>query len=202
MARYRKSVTKLSRSAGVALSGHPKAAKTKRNYPPGQHGQARKKLSEYALQLAEKQKVRRTYGLLEKQFRRVYDKAVAKPGVTGTVMLQMLESRADNILFRSGLVVTRPQARQLIAHGHILVNGQKMDIPSYQMKPGDIITIREKSHQLFKNLQETNPYGAPVVPHWLEVDAGNLVVKYSNVPERQDIDPTFNENLIIEFYSR
>ena len=132
MARYRGSVLKLVRSAGVHLSGFPKSAKLKKSYGPGQHGQARKKLSEYAIQLNEKQKVRRTYGVQEKQFRRIYAEATRRKGVTGTIMLQLLESRADNILFRSGLVVSRPQARQLLAHGHIDVNGKKMDIASYR----------------------------------------------------------------------
>lgn len=202
MARYRDSIFKQSRRAGAVLDISPKAGKMKNNNPPGQHGAARKKLSEYAIQLAEKQKVRRTYGLLEKQFRRTYEKAVRKQGVTGTIMLQLLESRLDNILFRSGLATTRPQARQLVAHGHIEVNGRKVDIASYQMKPGDILTVREKSKALVKTLQAANPHHAPMVPHWLEADDNNLVVKFKSVPEREDLDQTINEALIIEYYSR
>src|SRR4051794_2315131 len=117
----------------------------KNSNPPGQHGAARKKQSEFAIQLAEKQKVRRTYGLMEKQFRRTYDRAVRKQGVTGTILLQLLECRLDNILYRSSLATTRPQSRQLVSHGHVQVNGQKVDIASYQVKPGDLIAVRDKS---------------------------------------------------------
>ena len=202
MARYRNSIFKQSRRAGAVLDISPKAGKMKNPNPPGQHGAARKKLSEYALQLAEKQKVRRTYGLLEKQFRRTYERAVRKEGVTGTILLQLLESRLDNILYRSGLATTRPQGRQLIAHGHVQVNGHKVDIASYQMKPGDLLTIREKSKAFIKQLQEANPHHTPMVPHWLEVDENNQVVKFKSTPEREDLDQTINEALIIEYYSR
>jgi small subunit ribosomal protein S4 len=202
LARYRNSIFKQSRRAGAILDISPKAARMKNTNSPGQHGAARKKLSEYALQLAEKQKVRRTYGLMEKQFRRTYDRAVRKQGVTGTILLQLLECRLDNILFRSGLATTRPQARQLIAHGHIQVNGQKVDIASYQMKPGEILTVREKSKAFVKQLQESNPHHTPMVPHWLEVDENNQVAKFKSIPEREDLDQTINEALIIEYYSR
>lgn len=202
MARYRDSIFKQSRRAGTILDISPKAAKMKNNNPPGQHGAARKKLSEYALQLAEKQKVRRIYGLVEKQFRRTYEKAVRRQGVTGTILLQFLESRVDNILYRSGLATTRPQARQLISHGHVEINGHKVDIASYKMKPGDLLAIREKSKALVKNLQAANPHHSPMVPHWLEVDETNMVVKFKSTPEREDLDQTINEALIIEYYSR
>ncbi len=202
MARYRDSIFKQSRRAGTILDISPKAAKMKNSNPPGQHGAARKKLSEYALQLAEKQKVRRIYGLVEKQFRRTYEKAVRRQGVTGTILLQFLESRVDNILYRSGLATTRPQARQLISHGHIEINGHKVDIASYKMKPGDLLAIREKSKTLAKNLQAANPHHSPMVPHWLEVDETNMVVKFKSTPEREDLDQTINEALIIEYYSR
>ncbi len=202
MARNRESLFKQSRRAGQILDITPKTAKLKRQNPPGQHGAARKKLSEYAIQLAEKQKVRRTYGMLEKQFRRTYDRAVRKQGVTGTIMLQLLESRLDNVLYRSGLVASRPQGRQLIAHGHLLVNGQKVDIASYHVKPGDLITVRQKSQAIFKSLKELSPHQAPTPPHWMEVDENNLVAKMKSLPEREDIDPTINEALIIEYYSR
>lgn len=202
MARYRESTFKQSRRAGTVLDISPKAGRMKNTNPPGQHGAARKKLSEYAIQLAEKQKVRRTYGLMEKQFRRTYERAVRKQGVTGTILLQLLECRLDNILYRSGLATTRPQARQLIAHGHVQVNGQKVDIASYQMKPGEILTVREKSRAFLKQLQESNPHHTAVVPHWLEVDENNMVVKFKSVPEREDLDQSINEALIIEYYSR
>jgi len=202
LARYRESTFKQSRRAGTVLDISPKAGRMKNTNPPGQHGAARKKLSEYAIQLAEKQKVRRTYGLMEKQFRRTYERAVRKQGVTGTILLQLLECRLDNILYRSGLATTRPQARQLIAHGHVQVNGQKVDIASYQMKPGEILTVREKSRAFLKQLQESNPHHTAVVPHWLEVDENNMVVKFKSVPEREDLDQSINEALIIEYYSR
>ena len=202
MARYRESVFKQSRRAGTVLDISPKAGRMKNSNPPGQHGAARKKQSEFAIQLAEKQKVRRTYGLLEKQFRRTYDRAVRKQGVTGTILLQLLECRLDNILYRSGLATTRPQARQLVSHGHVQVNGQKVDIASYQMKPGDILTVREKSRAFLKQLQESNPHHSALVPHWLEVDETNMVVKFKSIPEREDMDQTINEALIIEYYSR
>jgi len=202
LARYRESIFKQSRRAGQVLDISPKIAKLKRATPPGQHGAARKKLSEYGIQLAEKQKVRRTYGLLEKQFRRTYEKAVRKKGVTGTNFLQLLESRLDNILYRSGLVVSRPQGRQLIAHGHVEVNGHKVDIASYQMKPGDMITVRQKSKSIFKNLLEVSPNQPLSPPHWLSVDADNMVVKFTGPPQREDMDATINEALIIEYYSR
>lgn len=202
MARYRESTFKQSRRAGAVLDISPKVGKMKRTALPGQHGAARKKVSEYGVQLAEKQKLRRTYGLLEKQFRRTYEKAVQKKGVTGTVLLQLLEGRLDNILYRSGLATTRPQARQLICHGHVQVNGRKVDIASYQMKPGEIITIREKSKAIFKALQDANPHHVPTVPHWLEVDADAMVAKYKQRPEREDLDQTIQEQLIIEYYSR
>lgn len=202
MARNRESLFKQSRRAGQILDITPKTAKLKRNNAPGQHGAARKKLSEYGIQLAEKQKVRRTYGLLEKQFRRTYERAVRKPGVTGTILLQLLESRLDNVLYRSALVSSRPQGRQLIAHGHVQVNGKKVDIASYQVKPGDIINVREKSKAIFKNLRELSPHAPSTPPHWMDVDADNLVAKVKSIPEREDIDATINEALIIEFYSR
>jgi small subunit ribosomal protein S4 len=202
LARNRESVFKQSRRAGTVLDISPKAARMKNTNPPGQHGAARKKQSEFAIQLAEKQKVRRTYGLMEKQFRRTYDRAVRKQGVTGTILLQLLECRLDNILYRSGLATTRPQARQLVSHGHVQVNGHKVDIASYQMKPGDILSVREKSKALVKQLQESNPHHTAMPPHWLEVDETNMVVKFKSTPEREDIDQTINEALIIEYYSR
>lgn len=199
MARFRGSIVKQSRNEGTYLGGEPKKAFLKRSYPGGQHGQARKKLSEYAIQLREKQKIKRSYGLLEKQFRRNYEIAVNKKGVTGTVMLQRLESRLDNIIFRSGLAATRRQARQIVAHGHLLVDGKKCDIPSYLVKPGQVVTIRERSKEFITNLQAGR---SPIVPDWLTTDNTALKVVVGGLPERHDIDQTFNEQLVIEFYSR
>lgn len=200
MARYKGSVVKKARNLGGTLDGYPKTENLRRAYPGGQHGQARKKRSEYALQLREKQKVRFTYGVSEKQFRsRYYEGAVRKKGVTGTLMLQFLEMRFDSVLFRSGLAHSRPQARQFIGHGHFLVNGKKVDIPSYTIKPGDVIGVREKSQGFIRaNLEGRNPF----VPHWIETNLGELSATVKAVPEREDIDPEIKENLIIEYYSR
>lgn len=199
MARYRGSVKKLARNSGGTLDGYPKTENLNRSYPSGQHGQARKKHSEYALQLKEKQKVRRTYGVQEKQFRKYYEWAVKKEGVTGTLLLQRLESRLDNIIYRSGLAGSRPQARQLISHGHILVNGQRVTVASYLVKASDEITIAEKSKTFLTNLQEGR---SPNVPQWIDADSKALKAKVASLPEREDIDQEFNEQLIIEFYSR
>lgn len=199
MARYRKNTDKQSRAVGYNLTGRPNNAVIKRAFPPGQHGRERKKVSEYGLQLKEKQKIKWYYGLLEKQFYNTFLKATHRPGVTGTILLQLLESRFDNVLFRSGLVVTRRQGRQLIVHGHLLINGQKVDRPSYVMKPGDIITVRERSRSFIKALQEGQN---PIVPAWIESDLEHLSAKVLAIPSREDIDPLFQENLVVEFYSR
>lgn len=199
MARFRGSIVKLSRNEGTYLDGDPKKAFLKRSYPSGQHGQARKKLSEYATQLREKQKIKRSYGLLEKQFRRNYEISVAKKGVTGTVMLVRLESRLDNVIFRSGLTKTRRQARQMVSHGHLLLDGKKCDIPSCMVKPGQVITVRERSKAFVKALQEGR---SPIIPDWITTDFDALKVTVNTLPERHEIDQTFNEQFVIEFYSR
>lgn len=197
MARYIGPECKRGRAVGANIANKPKYSR--RPFPPGQHGQERKKLSDYGIHLKEKQKVKWTYGLLEKQFYATFLKAVRKKGNTGTIFLQLLESRADNILYKSGLVTSLRQSRQLIVHGHILVNGKKMHSPSYRLVPGDIITIRDGSKALFKQLAETT---AVVVPSWLEVDKPNLAIKVIQIPERDQIDQSFKEQLIVEFYSR
>ena len=205
MARYKDSVCKLCRNEGAKLflkgsrCDTPKCAIERRNYRTGQHGNARKKLSEYAMQLREKQKVKRLYGMSEKQFHKNYVIATHKKGVTGTLMLQGLESRLDNVVYRSGIVASRAQSRQLIGHGHFLVNGRKVDIPSFRVKPGDLLTVRPASHKLFKSMLEGR---TPLVAHWVETDFDNLTLKFKGLPERQDLDPTLKEALIIEFYSR
>lgn len=199
MARYRGPDGKLVRNYGVSKDEIPKSAKLRSNNPSGQHGAERKKPSEYALQLKEKQRVRMTYGVAERQFRKYLALATRKKGVTGTILLQHLESRFDNILFRSGLIRTRRQGRQLIGHGHLLINGKKVDIPSYILKPGDVITVDQKSAELFKAFQQNRVFDPPA---WVETDFENLAVRYAVTPEREDIDRTFNEQLIIEYYSR
>ena len=206
MSRYRDSVCKLCRNEGqkLFLKGSrcysAKCAIEKRPYPSGAHGKARKKLSEYAVQLREKQKLRRTFSIQEKQFRRYYHEAVRRQGVTGTVLFQLLESRLDNVVFRSGLVPSRAQARQLVTHGHFLVNGKKVDIPSYLVRVGDLVTPKDGSKALIKALAEEA--FKVEVPRWLEVDRENLAVRVMALVEREDVDPNIQENLIIEFYSR
>ncbi len=204
MARYRKSVCKLCRNEGMKLflkgaRCETKCAIDKKPYATGQHGQARKKLSEYAIQLREKQKVRRMYGVQEKQFRKYYEKATRTTGVTGTIIFQLLEARLDNVLYRSGLVPSRAQARQMIGHGHFLVNGRKVDIPSVQLKPGDVITPKEKSKELIKQLSEI---ATTATPRWLDVDKDNLAIRVNAKVEREDVDATLKEALIVEYYSR
>ena len=209
MARYTDSVCRQCRREGMKLflKGDrcytAKCAVTKRHTPPGQHGQARaKKMSEYGIQLREKQKCRRTYGVLESQFRKYYTMATNMRGVTGENMLGLLERGLDNVIYRLNLAGSRPQARQLVVHGHFRVDGKKVDIPSYLVKPGQIITVRERSRDMdyLKELREQG--AAKPIPKWLDLDAANLTGKVVALPQRDDIDLTIEEHLIIEFYSR
>lgn len=208
MARYTGSVCRLCRREGTKLflkgdrcfSG--KCAVDHRPTPPGQHGQARqRKMSEYGTQLREKQKARRAYGLMETQFFRTFEKATAMKGVTGENLLQLLECRLDNVVYRAGFGASRAQARQYVRHGHILVNGKKVDIPSYTISENDVITIRQKSKESehFKALREGSNR---VLPKWLTVDSENLTITVTALPVREDIDLTLQENMIVEFYSR
>ena len=170
--------------------------------PPGQHGQGRQKFSEYGLQLREKQKARRIYGVLEKQFRRYFKEADRRKGVTGEILLQLLESRLDNVVFRMGLARSRPEARQLVRHGHFQVNGRKVDIPSYLTRPGDQVAVREKSRKLpvFKQIAEAREQQGIV--DWLEVDFEKLSGRVLRIPQREEIDVPIQEQLIVELYSR
>ncbi|MGI6688154.1 MAG: 30S ribosomal protein S4 [Christensenellales bacterium] len=208
MARNTGSVCRKCRREGTKLflKGEKcfsqKCAVSKRPTPPGQHGQARqRKMSEYGLQLREKQKARRAYGLLETQFRRIHDKALKMKGVSGENLLQLLERRLDNVVYRAGLANSRPQARQLVNHGHFLVNGKKVDIPSYIVDEGDVITVRSASKDidLFKAAREGS---ARILPKWLSCNTEELKATVSALPERSDIDFALQENMIIEFYSR
>ena len=172
----------------------------KRPVVPGQHGTARKKISEYGIQLREKQKVRRAYGMLEKQFRHYYEKAAAGKESTGFALLKMLEMRLDNVIYRVGLGVSRAEARQIVNHGHITVNGKKVNIPSYQVKAGDVIAVKESKQalEMFASLK-----GLKVnTPKWLEFDTNSLTGKVLALPEREDIDLNIQEHLIVEYYSR
>jgi small subunit ribosomal protein S4 len=198
-------IVKRSRREKTAL--HPKAVKglTLRSYGPGQHGQSsmRSKLSQYAIQLREKQKVKRMYGLLEKQFRRLMAEAERRPGVTGDTLLELLESRLDNVIYRLNWATSRQSARQIVTHGHIMLNGRRVDIPSIQVKPGDVITIRPKSakNAFFETLKQELGNNQSTLG-WLSSDSKKLTAKVTGAPVRADIAEEINEQLIIEFYSR
>lgn len=201
MARYTGPATRKSRRLGVDLVGGDQAFE-KRPYPPGQHGRSRVKESEYRLQLQEKQKARFSYGVMEKQFRRYYEEAVRRSAVTGDELLRILESRLDNVVYRAGLARTRRQARQLVSHGHFLVNGVKVDIPSYRVSQYDIIDVKEKSLNTlpFQIARETA--GDRPIPGWLQVIGERQRILVHQLPTREQIDVPLNEQLIVEFYSK
>lgn len=203
MARYTGPRAKISRRFGVSLFG-PSKALERRNFPPGQHGvrAGRKKKSEYSVALGEKQKLRFQYGILEKQFRGYYEEAARRRGVTGVILLQLLETRLDNVIYRAGFANTRQAARQIVNHGHILVNGRCVDIPSFQVKPGDVIKVGAKPSSQQLALRMTDLTQASPGVDWLTVDKDKLEAVVSRVPERADIDPIVNEQLIVELYSR
>lgn len=171
-----------------------------RTNPSGQHGAMRKKPSDYALQLKEKQKIRLTYLVSEKQFAKYYENASRKTGVTGTLMLQMLESRLDNVIFRAGFAITRKQARQIVNHAHILVNGKKVDVPSYLLKAGDVVTVKESSKEFIKAIKESIDMALNYA--WLTVDYNGFQITFDRVPNREEMDPEFKEQLVIEYYSK
>jgi len=208
MARYKDAVCRLCRREGVKLylkgdrCYSPKCAIDRRGYAPGQHGQMRRKHSEYGLQLREKQKARRIYGILEKQFRSYYEKAVRQRGVTGENLLRLLETRLDNVIYRMGFAASRPQARQLVRYGHVEVNGKRVTIPSYQVKEKDIVSIRENSRSLniFKEIAEAG--ATKVVPEWISVNFETLTGEISYLPKREDMDIPIAEHLIVELYSK
>lgn len=196
--RYLESKCKRCRAVGASVCGRAKCALSRRPHPPGQHGGERKKRSEHAQQLLEKQKIRWTYDVSEKQFYKIFELATKSKNVTGTVLLQLLESRLDNIVFRAGLANSRGQARQLVSHGHLLVNGKKATIPSIRLRPGDIVSIKETSAPLVKDTKSDWHQK----PDWLTVDAKALTATYAMLPEREQLDQSFRENLVIEYYSR
>ncbi len=208
MARYTDASCRLCRREGekLFLKGERcytnKCSVGRRAYAPGQHGQQKKKMSEYGIQLREKQKARRFYGILESQFRSYFGMAVKRKGITGENLLQILESRLDNVVYRLGLSTSRPEARQLVGHGHFTVNGQKVDIPSYLVKPGDVIAVKDKFKASSKVKSISDIAGGKVVPKWLEFDAENLTGKIVNLPAREDIDLPIKEHLIVELYSK
>jgi small subunit ribosomal protein S4 len=201
MARYTGPKTKIARKFGEAIFGDDKNFE-KRNYPPGQHGnnRRREKKSEYAIQLAEKQKAKYTYGILERQFRNMFKRATASKGITGEVLLQLCESRLDNVVFRMGIAPSRSAARQLVSHRHILVNGEKVNIPSYQLKPGDTVGVREKSKSL--EAIENSLANASHVYEWITWDNAVKRGTYVSKPERIQIPENINEQFIVELYSK
>ncbi len=201
MARYTGPKAKISRKYGEPIFG-PSKALQKKAYPPGQHGRGRKrKQSEYAIQLNEKQKAKYIYGLLEKQFRNLFDKASRKGGVTGEVLLQLLESRLDNVVFRLGIAPSRRAARQLVTHKHITVNGEVVNVPSYMLKTGDVIAVRERSKTMEVVSSSVAVYSNRKYP-WLEWSASDLAGRVISVPERELIPENINEQLIVELYSK
>lgn len=208
MARYTGPVCRICRREGqkLFLKGErchtDKCAISRRSYAPGQHGQGRKKVSEYGLQLRAKQKTRKYYGVLEKQFRHYYEMAERKEGKTGEALLSILETRLDNVVYRLGWANSRAEARQLVVHGHFEVNGRRVDIPSYLTKPGEVISIREKSRssEKIKSIIEIN--ASHPIPKWLDLDKERLEAKVVAIPTRDDIDLDVEETLIVELYSK
>ena len=208
MARYTASVCRLCRREGqkLFLKGErcytEKCSVGRRSYAPGQHGQGRKKTSEYGIQLRAKQRARRYYGVLEGQFHTYFEEAERRQGVTGENLLRILESRLDNVVYRLGFASSRAQARQLVVHGHFTVNGRKVDIPSYLVKAGDVVAVKEKGRgtENMKTIVEAN--SARPVPQWLDVNRETLEGKVVSLPAREDIDVPVEEHLIVEFYSK
>ncbi len=200
MAKYTGPSNKLFRNYGVTDLSNRKLVSSLRQNASGQHGAARKKLSEYAIHLNEKQKIRLTYLLSEKQFVRYYNEASRSKGVTGTVLLQLLESRLDNILFRTGFAITRKQARQIVNHGHVLVNGKRVDIPSFTVKAGDVITFKSSSSEFVKSVSDS--IDLALAPAWITIDKEAMKVTFDRIPEREELDPELKEQLVIEYYSK
>ncbi len=201
MARYTGPITKKSRRLKVDLVGGDKNFDL-RPFPPGQHGRRRSQEKEYLTQLQEKQKARYTYGVLEKQFRRYYAEAARRPGKTGDNLLTILESRLDNVVYRAGLARTRRAARQLVSHGHFLVNGRRVDVPSYQVGQYDIIDVRPQSAEAFPFELARQTYGDRPIPAWMQVVEGSLRILVHQRPTREQIDTILTEALIVEFYSK
>jgi small subunit ribosomal protein S4 len=201
MARYTGPKTKIARKFKEAIYG-PDRYFEKRNYPPGQHGQSkrRRKMSEYGVQLQEKQKAKYTYGILEKQFRNVFLKASSKKGVTGEILLQLIEARLDNVVFRLGIAPTRDGARQLVSHRHITVNGKVANVASYELKTGDVVGVRERSKSL--EVIQNSLTGRAHKFSWLEWDSESMTGKFLTYPEREEIPENIKEQLIVELYSK
>ena len=208
MARYTGPVCRICRRQGMKLylKGQrcfgPKCAVERRKYPPGEHGQGRRKVSEFGLQLSEKQKIRYTYGVLERQFRKHFEEAERRPGMTGVNLLSILERRLDNVVYRLGFASSRKQARQLVLHGHFTLNGRKTDIPSALVREGDVVAVKPSSaaNEYFSALK--GEMTEKTVPRWLALDPANLNGRVTATPAREDVDALINEQLVVEFYSR
>ncbi len=208
MARYTGPVCRICRRFGLKLflKGQrcfgPKCAVERRKYPPGEHGQGRSKVSEFGLQLAEKQKLRSMYGVLERQFRTHFEEAERRPGMTGANLLSILERRLDNVVYRLGFAPSRKQARQLVRHGHFDLNGRKTDIPSALLREGDVVQVRQSSRENEYFLAAKGEMTESTVPRWLSLDPEALSGRVMRAPERDDIDTPVNEQLVVEYYSR
>jgi small subunit ribosomal protein S4 len=208
LARYTESVCRLCRREGLKLflKGErcytDKCAIERRNYPPGVHGQGRSKFSEYAVQLREKQKVKRMYGLMERQFRRYFHLAERLRGITGENLLLLLERRLDNMIYRMGFATSRAEARQLVRHGHFLIDGRKVDIPSFLLRPGQVVTVRERSRAVTRILEAIEQAERRGVPEWLEVQREAFSARVKALPARADLTMPINEKLVVELYSK
>ncbi len=208
MARYREASCRICRREGekLFLKGDrcysEKCAVERRKYPPGQHGQGYRKLSDYGVQLREKQKVRKIYGLLERQFRRYFYEAERRKGITGEILLQLVESRLDNIVYRMGFAPNRRRARQLISHGHIVVNGKEINLPSYQVKEGDSVSVKDSSRDMPEIIDSLSKVEHRGIPAWVEVDSVNHTGKVLRIPSRDEIQLPIQEQLIVELYSK
>ena len=201
MARYTGPRTKVSRRARQLLDENKAKYFDRRPYPPGDHGRGRIRESQYLVQLREKQKLKFIYGVLEKQFRRYYKEAARQTGITGTVLLQILESRLDNVVYRSGLASTRPQARQLVNHGHFLVNDKRVDIPSYQVRKDDVVSVKERSLEILPIMISVDT-GDRTVPEWMDVNVEERTIAIKDLPSREQIDTQIQEQLVVELYSK
>jgi small subunit ribosomal protein S4 len=208
MARYAAADCKLCRREGIKLylkgakCESPKCPVEKRPFPPGQHGRGRRRDTEYQLRLREKQKARRVYGVLEKQFRRYYEMAAKQKGATGDNLLRILERRLDNVVFRAGFGQSRDDARQLVLHRHVLVNGKLVNVPSYLVRVGDVVEVKQKSRGLVRVLEARERAQSRSVPSWIHVDNDNFQARVVALPERVDVDTPVKESFIVEFYSR
>ena len=202
MARYTGPRTRRSRRVGQLLDDNKAKYYDRRPYPPGEHGRRRIRETDYLIQMREKQKMRQIYGVLEKQFRRYYREAARSKGITGDTLLQFLECRLDNVVYRAGFARTRPQARQMVNHGHFRVNDRKVDIPSYRVRAGDVVSVKDRSRDSIVIRQALDTLGERITPGWLEVHPDDRQITVSQIPNRSQIDTEVQEQLVVELYSK